>query len=228
MRKIDKSPNVPATLQGAPVLTSTAEVRKDIYKADDVRRQLIADQGNKCAYCECRVRTAYNDVEHYRPKTDYYWLGHVWQNLLYSCNECNRTYKKHYFPLRDEATRDLVHQDISREEPLIVNPVEDEPSEHIRFNRYEAVPLTDKGEATIQLFQLNNRNELVEERKQTYEKFVEEQRKMMCAQRILSSAHLPRELRQNVVRELLTACQRSIDFQTSPSTPYSGMLIAQI
>ena len=228
MRKIEKSPNEPATLVNAPVPTSAAEVRKDIYKADDVRCQLMADQGRKCAYCECRVRTAYNDVEHYRPKIVYFWLGHIWQNLLYSCNECNRTYKKSYFPLRDETTRDLVHQDISREEPLIVNPVEEEPSLHIKFKRYEAVPLTDKGEATIQLFQLNNRKELVEDRKQTYERFIDEQRKMKFAQFLLSSAHIPQGLQTNDVRELLAACQRSIDFQTSSSTPYSGILISQI
>lgn len=227
MRKIDKSPNVPATLANAPVPTNAAEVQKTIYKADDVRAQLMSDQGRKCAYCECRVRTAYNDVEHYRPKVAYFWLGHAWQNLLYSCNECNRTYKKHYFPLRDEATRNLCHQDISREEPLIVNPVEEEPSLHIKFNRYEAVPLTDKGVATIQLFQLNKRNELVADRKEAFERYhLIEQLKQLQTIR-LSQLELSEEDRNNAEQTIIL-CNRSIAFQTSPSTPYSGMLIAQI
>lgn len=225
MRKIEKSHNVPATLVNAPVPTSAAEVRKDIYKADDVRSQLMTDQGRKCAYCECRVRTAYNDVEHYRPKAAYYWLGHVWRNLLYSCNECNRTYKKHHFPLRDESARDLEGQDISREEPLIVNPVEDEPSVHIKFRRYMAVACSDKGAATIGLFQLNGRSDLVEDRKQLYESYLEEQKKMNFAQQLLSSPSLPQEFQDNV-RKILEACQRSITSLTSPTSPHSGMLLA--
>ena len=227
MRKIDKSPNVPTTLVGAPVPTSATEVRKEIYKADDVRKQLMIDQGRKCAYCECRVRTAYNDVEHYRPKVAYFWLGHTWQNLLYSCNECNRTYKKHYFPLRDETARNLTRQDISCEDPLIVNPVEEEPSLHIKFKRYEAVPLTDKGEATIRLFQLNNRNELIADRKEVFEHYhlIEQIRKLQTIR--LSKPELSAEER-NEAERTIDFCRKSIDFQTSPSTPYSGMLIAQI
>ena len=71
MRKIDKSPNIPATLVDAPIPTSPAKVKEDIYKADDVRKQLLEDQHNKCAYCESRIPKEYNDVEHYRPKSKY-------------------------------------------------------------------------------------------------------------------------------------------------------------
>ena len=193
-----KSPNAPTSLLNAPVPTSAAEVRKEIYKAADVRTQLMTDQGRKCAYCECRVRKAYNDVDHFRPKVSYFWLGHAWQNLLYSCNECNRTFKKHYFPLQDEATRDLAHQDTSREIPLIVNPVEEDPSVHIRFRRYMAVPLSDKGLTTIQLFQLNNRAELVEDRKQEYEQFVELQSSLHKAQEILASPNLSQYMKDDI------------------------------
>ena len=105
MRKIDKSPNIPATLVGANVPTSPAKVKKDIYKADDVRLQLETDQHYKCAYCECYLPLQYHDVEHFRPKSHYYWLGHDWKNLLYSCERCNRLYKKAKFPKRNCAIK---------------------------------------------------------------------------------------------------------------------------
>ena len=128
MRKIGKSANIPATLQNAPVPASAAEVQAKIYKADDVRTQLVCDQYNKCAYCECYMTKAYNDVEHYRPKSHYYWLGHDWNNLLYSCNLCNRSLKNDSFPLLDESRKASKPADnISLEHPLIINPAEVEP-----------------------------------------------------------------------------------------------------
>ena len=52
MRKIEKSPNVPKSLQDTPVPNSKDEVKESIFKAEDVRKQLMEDQHNKCAYCE--------------------------------------------------------------------------------------------------------------------------------------------------------------------------------
>lgn len=227
MRKINKSRNVPATLINAPVPANAAEVRKDIYKADDVRAQLMNDQGRKCAYCECRVRTAYNDVEHYRPKAAYFWLGHTWQNLLYACNECNRTYKKHHFPLRNEATRNLEHHDISQEDPLIVNPVEEEPSLHIKFKEHVAVFLSDKGEETIKLFQLNARKELVEDRRLVYANYKLINKIRTLQEQRLLRADLSDTDRADAIMTI-ECCNRSIDQQKSLSEPFSGMLIAQI
>ena len=42
----------------------------------------------KCAYCESRVEQG--QVEHYRPKSKYYWLAYSWDNLLYGCPTCNQ------------------------------------------------------------------------------------------------------------------------------------------
>ena len=92
MIKLYKSTEVPTTLRSAPTPTSVDDVSSEIYGADDVRTQLMCDQYDKCAYCETNVTKRYNDVEHFRPKKTYYWLGHDWRNLLYSCDLCNRTY----------------------------------------------------------------------------------------------------------------------------------------
>ena len=126
MRKIDKSPNIPVTLQNAPLPNNANEVIDTIYKADDVRDQLCADQHYKCAYCECDLTKSYNDVEHYRPKSKYHWLGYDWDNLLYSCDLCNRTYKNDSFPLVNEANRVTTPGDLSVEEHLIINPANED------------------------------------------------------------------------------------------------------
>ena len=172
MRKIDKSSNIPHTLQSAPVPTRADEVKSNIYGADDVRTQLCADQYDKCAYCECSTTKPFNDVEHYRPKSKYYWLGHDWNNLLYSCDLCNRSFKKTYFPLVSEANRVTTPGDLSAEDPLIINPANEDPAHHIRYNRHLMVHQTPKGKKTIEVFCLNDRAkraELINNREQLYE-----------------------------------------------------------
>ena len=228
MRKICKSEKVPLSLQQAPTPTRKEEVRADIYKAEDVRDQLVADQYNKCAYCECIVTKQYNDVDHFRPKDKYYWLGHKWDNLFYSCDLCNRTYKKNHFPLVDESTRG----NIAKEKPLIINPSIEEPLEHIRFNRFMIVPreingiVDKKGETTIRLFHLNDRHErsiLVYEREQLYEDYIQEIKKRTIAEIIIQS-DVSEDIKQSAY-VILQCCDQSIAKMKSPSRAFSGMLL---
>jgi uncharacterized protein (TIGR02646 family) len=65
----------------------------------DVRGALIASHGRVCAYCQCDIRHAPSDVEHFRPKSVYWWLAYELDNYLLSCIPCNRSYKKERFPL---------------------------------------------------------------------------------------------------------------------------------
>ena len=44
MRKITKSNIIPLTLRNAPAPADPDEVKESIYKADDVRDQLLEDQ----------------------------------------------------------------------------------------------------------------------------------------------------------------------------------------
>lgn len=68
------------------------------YKQDDVKKALQTQYKNKCAFCEQYSERW--DVEHYRPKTIYYWLAYSWDNLLYACPTCNQDYKKAKFDLK--------------------------------------------------------------------------------------------------------------------------------
>src|SRR5829696_5580783 len=87
-------------------------IKDRLYKA--MKKALFEGFNNKCAYCEDNLLSQPGDVEHFRPKravTDendnpvlwsprskkkhpgYYWLAYHWENLLPSCNDCNRPHR---------------------------------------------------------------------------------------------------------------------------------------
>lgn len=206
MRHFNKSKTIPATLQKAPIPTSASQVDPAIYKASDVKEQLLKDQAYKCAYCEKKVEGAYDDVEHYRPKNQYHWLGHDWKNLLFACTICNKSYKKTNFPLADETKRSIDTHDISKEEPLIINPSTESPSNYIVYN------------------QLNDRNVIVEERRALYESYNSAIGKKHIAEQLLLKTGLPDEV-YAYAQQLIASCNSDITRMQSPETPYSGMLI---
>jgi hypothetical protein len=112
-------------------------------------------QHHKCCYCEFKVKTQFNDVEHYRPKasasrgpgsTDthgYWWLAHTWTNLFFACSSCNRTSKNDRFPLRSGSTALVVGQNPpGGERPLLLDPAgRINPVVHIEFEYRRALPL---------------------------------------------------------------------------------------
>ena len=53
---------------------------------------------SKCCYCETNISGT--EIEHYRPKNDYYWLVYSWDNLLAVCSQCNRK-KGKKFPTKN-------------------------------------------------------------------------------------------------------------------------------
>jgi hypothetical protein len=64
------------------------------------KEQLFCETHDKCAYCECPTATvAYGDVEHFRPKSKYWWLAYCYDNYLVSCAVCNQAYKSDHFPI---------------------------------------------------------------------------------------------------------------------------------
>jgi hypothetical protein len=63
------------------------------------KKQLKKESFGKCAYCESPTDTvAHGDVEHFRPKSKYWWLAYCYDNYLYSCQICNQTHKSDHFP----------------------------------------------------------------------------------------------------------------------------------
>jgi hypothetical protein len=66
----------------------------------DAKTQLAIETCDKCAYCEASTKiVAHGDVEHFRPKSIYWWLAYTYENYLFSCQICNQTYKSDHFPI---------------------------------------------------------------------------------------------------------------------------------
>lgn len=64
------------------------------------KTQLKKESANKCAYCEANTSVvAHGDVEHFRPKSEYWWLAYTYDNYLFACQICNQTYKSDNFPI---------------------------------------------------------------------------------------------------------------------------------
>ena len=114
----------------------------------------------------------------------YYWPAAAWSNLLPSCIDCNRKRTKEFtdgttgvsgkanlFPVADESRRWRSHRAKNREEPLLLNPCDDDPEQHLEFLDKGLVrPALDaggtpsrKGEASIEVYGLT-RQDLVEQR----------------------------------------------------------------
>jgi uncharacterized protein (TIGR02646 family) len=159
---------------------------RKIYGATDVKTQLEQVFNHKCAYCECDIRLgAHYDVEHFRPKIDYYWLGYEWTNLLLACHKCNRDSKNTQFPLVDTRNRflrpplnaenrlekaDCHIERLENEGRLLLHPVLDNPKLHLKFLKEGRVEgLTLQGTTSIEVYGLN-RDELVKYRKKMIHK----------------------------------------------------------
>ncbi len=138
---------------------------RNYYSSKPVKKLLVDIHHGKCCFCETWFAESINlDVEHFRPKAGvrqdldqkedelpgYYWLAYRWDNLLLSCNACNRQFKKTLFPLKNPSDRARNHnEDVSQELPLFVDPVGQNPRDYIRFSDDTPVGITPEGKVTI-------------------------------------------------------------------------------
>ncbi|MCK4660466.1 MAG: TIGR02646 family protein [Phycisphaerae bacterium] len=126
------------------------KLAKEKYRHSDVKATLVTMFGGKCAYCESRItHLDYGHIEHYRPKSRFPKLTFEWSNLLLACGVCNGAeHKGGQFPDRAGGG------------PL-VNPCDDNPSDHFRFQYDPDTKLasvygtTTRGETTEKLLGLN-------------------------------------------------------------------------
>lgn len=153
----------------------------------------------KCAYCEGSLRK-HDDLDHYRPArkvTDeednpifvrngenhkqehpgYYWLAYDWRNLLPACSDCNRWWKlgtiligkANRFPV--EGTHAFRQGDETTEKPLLLNPVFDNPEDHLEIDSdgyFSPKEGSTKAELSIRIFGLNIRDDLRAHRRDAY------------------------------------------------------------
>ncbi len=109
--------------------------KSNIYGHRDVKDRLEQISHGKCSYCEGAVEhVAWGDVEHYRPKSVYWWLAYTWENLLLSCQICNNR-KSNEFPVRNQRAT-FENPDLDAEDPGIVNPMTEDPEEYFEYEYY--------------------------------------------------------------------------------------------
>jgi hypothetical protein len=87
------------------ILNGTAQEHEFIgQRWKDAKKYLFQESSNKCAFCEAKVpHVAHGDIEHYRPKSTYWWLAYAWDNYLSSCQLCNQSFKSTHFPIKNQA-----------------------------------------------------------------------------------------------------------------------------
>ncbi len=155
------------------------DIQSNIYGHKTVKEQLKAEQFQKCCFCEAKfTANGFGDVEHFRPKggyqqkmngkikkPGYYWKAYDWDNLFFTCQICNTSYKKNYFPVKDEDQRAISHHDdIAKELPLLIHPALDDPEKHLGFREEVCFDRDEKGKTSLSAFGIN-RKELLEDRR---------------------------------------------------------------
>lgn len=111
-----------------------------------------------------------------RPHPGYYWLAYHWRNLLPCCRKCNqlnkdpasgRTIGKGMrFPVGSFRAESEGQE--AGEEPLLINPVLEDPADHLEVDDLGIMSgRTPKGATTVELLGLNAR-ELVDRRRGAY------------------------------------------------------------
>lgn len=115
-------------------------------------------QRQKCAYCDRVVALGNQPVEHFRPVLGgYFWLAWDWDNLLFACVSCNGP-KSNEFPLLDGHPLSVGDGPPGNENPVLINPYDEDPLEHIWFEEVQGrwVPTGDsRGREVIRLLRLD-------------------------------------------------------------------------
>ncbi|MBA4849451.1 retron system putative HNH endonuclease [Emticicia sp. BO119] len=115
------------------------------YRNPIIKNKLIEIFNHKCAYCDSNVtHISAGDVEHFRPKSKYWWFAADWNNLLFACEKCNRTGKNDEFPL---SKNDFIYTYSEKEKfieeetnyRLLINPCIEDPENYFEYDLKEAI-----------------------------------------------------------------------------------------
>jgi uncharacterized protein (TIGR02646 family) len=155
-----------AKYQEAKKEYSTIEGKYNQKEIKDLLKGELMFNG-KCAYCESHIlHIDYGHIEHFYPKSKYPERTFRWENLLLACGICNGVNQKgNNFPVNNSN------------EPLLINPCEDNPNDYFTFDYDETTLLAgvygkeERGKTTEILLKLN-RPELIRHRSDFVKKLV--------------------------------------------------------
>ena len=180
----------------------------------------------------------------------YYWLAATWTNLLPSCIDCNRSRKQYdtylqkelllgketQFPVKDDnylvlqspKPHELDEDNVGgNEEPLLVNPCVDDPTDFFRFRDGLILPqqnlsedMREKAENSITVYALN-RSALVYDRLALL-RLIDQ--RVFTLERLLTLADMATtNAQQLLIDELITHEIDCLVEMKQPEKPFSAM-----
>lgn len=137
----------------------------------------------RCGYCEDSVA---DEVEHIKPKDIYPEAVFLWDNYLYACGQCNSP-KNNKYAVFSYTTGKLTEVSRKRGEPVIqpeagdpvlIDPRSEDPFDFLEIDLIDTfyfIPISppnsinyQRAEYTIDILRLNDRDYLVEARKEAF------------------------------------------------------------
>ena len=113
-------------------------------KWSPIKNRMTSHLGNKCWYTEAEVIGASLTIDHYRPKSDYWWLAFDVENYRVACPYANSPKhneeqgcaggKGDSFPLLDEKKRATCKGQLKYEKPVILDPCKKEDCDSVAFH----------------------------------------------------------------------------------------------
>ncbi len=163
------------------------------FKQSDIKEKLKSIYNDKCAFCEqeiieCidnKLEDCSSTIEHYRPKSIYYWLAYSWDNLLWCCHRCNQNKGNSFKILKSQAElkksfQEAIHcsailyQD--KEEPFMIHPELESVLNKLTFENGIIDSNDSRVKYTIAICKLD-REELNEKRLKIIKQFIIETKK---------------------------------------------------
>lgn len=150
------------------------------YKCEDIKSKLKIIYNQKCAFCESRCEVLH--VEHFRPKSKYYWLSYSWDNLLLACPTCNSNKGQHFKIQGLKCNFAINRNNIlninilsslydAQEAPLMINPENVDPEGYLSFTEDGQISSIDNRFIyTIEKCKLD-RDDLNDQRRKIYSDF---------------------------------------------------------
>lgn len=150
-----------------------------------------------CAYCEGEyIETSYPQIDHFKPKHLYPELTFDYNNMNLSCEKCNQRKSDRF----DEN---------------LIDPSKDEPDDHIKFEKWEAIGLDERGKISIDIYDLNNEKKIYKRTKN----YLELKARIDMIYYTLINAIEKNELK-NSLKELLLYMLRDVELTFEPGMEY--------
>ena len=169
-------------------ITHQSYSKSNRYKQSDVKDKLQKIYKGKCVFCEQLIEKCQNGkmkecsstIEHYRPKTKYYWLAYSWDNLLWCCHKCNYTKDNKFKTLNEpiiynDDFKENIHSHTKQyneiEQPFIINPELESVIDKLTFHNGKIDSDDERVTYTIETCGLD-REALNEKRKAVIDDFI--------------------------------------------------------